>query len=73
MTLQRIGGLTRAATGDMAAAGRRGQDGLLARFLAQVPADLPDREHRAHLLYRAHMARIGRRSAQVVRMARSHG
>lgn len=58
MSHQKIGGLIRAATGDMAEAGRRSHESRMARFLAQVPDGLPDREARAYLLYRAHMSAV---------------
>lgn len=64
MNHQTLGGLVRAATGDMAAMGAKGQTGLLASFLAQIPAHLPDRDARAHLLYRAHMSRLARKGVE---------
>lgn len=65
--IARIGGLTRAATNpDPSETGRRGQRGLMARFLAKVPATITDpieREKRAGLLLKAHMSGLARRSA----------
>lgn len=63
----RIGGMVRAAREtNPRAFGERGQRGLMARFLAEVPdeiTDEADRARRAHLLLRAHMSRLAMKSA----------
>lgn len=63
----RIGGLTRAALGTNEQHRKdRAAEGRMKRFLDQVPAEITDeteRARRAHLLMRAFMARIAKKSA----------
>lgn len=67
--LGKIGGHTRAATGDMAAMGRGGQAGLVRKFFNETDPTLPEDERwrRAEHLRKAHMHRISFLGAQARR------
>jgi hypothetical protein len=71
----RIGGLTRAARGTNEQHRKdRAKAGFMARFYAQIPAEITDeaeRTRRAVLLMRAHMAGIAKKSADIRRKPRS--
>lgn len=71
----KIGGLTNAATHDMAQTGRKGAAGLMERFRREadpdgaLPADV--RERKALLLRRSHFARLAMASAQARKAVRA--